>query len=829
MDANAAGEAIPAAAGSNPTSSSSSSSSSSGVQRSVLLKQDSDDIDDEDEDEDIPLPVVQQGAVPEKSKEIAQSEECSEALQAIESDAWDANSWILFIQEVEDGRGGPTLTVVDAYNRFLERFPRASKYWKALGEYYIKKQDYAAAEEMYNKCVSKCRNVDLWLSYIHMVRMKVTGGTGAMSADLKPVEVAFEKAVENVGMSIDSAALWKAYVEFIRDRRDWLETGDGRKLAAFRKIYQKALCVSHDALDSMWREYEALEKMAGEHLAEKVLPEFEGKFSHAKAIYRDRRRACAKIDFDRMAVPPSNSVVELQQLGLWNKWIRYEMTNPDNLSKEPHHALMRLVYEQCLCCLLHHPEVWMSYARLQLDAGGATDARTVYRQAIEVVPDVVALRVALAELEEAQGNQDAAKGILKGAFDKLPCAFTFATYQRFVRRKEGISAARKVFSETLTLRRDLSNEALGLELCMAHAQLELEVNCSAEVALKTLDLAQLTCPSALNDMRYLRLAIHVLSLRGDLRQVRWLFQTALGDAASQLAGGGSGIVVEAINRSNFLSIVAANLITSGLQDVNTGSRKGPFGAPGSLAERSLKDQMELWEEYLRVETLLGQSDVVRLDELRKARDKARAAYEEGERTRQAASTGAVGADYTSEMALSKIRGLFDSAFEFGERYEQLGSMFMPAADASLRKRSRTRGGLEDSHVRPEGERERGQGGGRQRRSQRHDDEHVSQFAGVPTLLRDFVPRLPLHVGNLPDIDGFVRQLRVAVLPPRPADLSPVPEADVVIPPPPTVGVKRAAEGPAGEEEDDEEGEGEGQRDDIFRQRARARLEAKKQK
>ena len=61
------------------------------------------------------------------------------------------------------------------------------------------------------------------------------------------------------------------------------------------------------------------------------MPEFEGKCSHARAIYRERQRASARIDADRLAVPPCGALAELQQLGLWNKWVRYEMTNPDNL------------------------------------------------------------------------------------------------------------------------------------------------------------------------------------------------------------------------------------------------------------------------------------------------------------------------------------------------------------------------------------------------------------------------------------------------------------------------------------------------------------------
>ena len=45
--------------------------------------------------------------------------------------------------------------------------------------------------------------------------------------------------------------------------------------------------------------------------------------------------------------------------------------------------------------------------------------------------------------------------------------------------------------------------------------------------------------------------------------------------------------------------------------------------------------------------------------------------------------------------LAKVRGLFDSAYEFGERYEQLGALSLPTADASLRQRSqRSRAGFE---------------------------------------------------------------------------------------------------------------------------------------
>jgi hypothetical protein len=77
-----------------------------------------------------------------------------------------------------------------------------------------------------------------------------------------------------------------------------------------------------DCLDIIWKEYENLERQAGEHLAEKVLPEFNDKYLHAKAIFKERKRLVERIDMGRPAVPPTNSIAELQQLDRWNKWIK---------------------------------------------------------------------------------------------------------------------------------------------------------------------------------------------------------------------------------------------------------------------------------------------------------------------------------------------------------------------------------------------------------------------------------------------------------------------------------------------------------------------------
>ena len=62
-------------------------------------------------------------------------------------------------------------------------------------------------------------------------------------------------------------------------------------------------------------------------------------------------------------------------------------------------------------------------------------------------------------------------------------------------------------------------------------------------------------------------------------------------------------------------------------------------------------------------------------------------------------------------------------------------------------------------------------GGRRSRGSRFEQEEPSgnSLVGLSNILRDFIPRLPVHTGPLPDIDTFVRQLRACVVPLRPSE------------------------------------------------------------
>ena len=567
---------------------------------------------------------------------------------------------------------------------------------------------------------------------------------------------------------------------------------------------------------------------------------------------------------------------------------RYEMSSPDYMSAASFAPLMRMIFGQCLCCFRYHPELWMSLARFEqqqllrqgprleddsagmgsrgadgingavsggdkqegvptkadVDMGAVTTAATaaarkVYVEAIDANPTSALLRCALVELEEEAGEHEAAKEVLRVTFEQIPTGFTFSLYQRYLRRTVGIDAARRLFSETLPMRR--SDPQLGLSLFLAHAQLEMEINCAPQVALKALQLARKNYPACGKDIRYLRCAASVLRRIGDVQLLRWIFQSALHSAyedgrtnATSNCKYGAGGAANGSARA-----LGSTAGAGSIDEVLGGGRGSGGGRAGRLFGRrlgsthsaaatalannieTLRTEMEIWETYLWAETAMGLSDSRRLNSLRASRDRTRTALEEAERIRLGLRSGGAGnrgsdaARKSSELA-QDVRA---TARELAERYlpvsvgasssaslSAISSIAgtagdvtgeLPEVDVDLLERSLEQSDDADSldkdasalGGRGPGDRwgadgARGRGGGRDgvRNSGRGGRDrdaasssanmstefHLS-MAGLPAILRDLLAKLPFHVGPLPDVDAFVRHMKSAVLPPRPAE------------------------------------------------------------
>lgn len=333
----------------NGATTSNSSSSSTAAATVLELAGEEDEVDE-------PLPF--QPSVQESAEIVACSAEYTDAVEGITSDCWDINSWMIYLEEVEQGKGGST-GLSDAYNRFLSQFPMSATVWKKLVNHYTEKGQWKSCEETLDKCLVKCRSVSLWRSYLTVKKINTIDKISNVPSQVEQYmqarssyETAFDKAIENVGFSIDSFDIWRAYIDFVKTWGEQSMVEAIKKTAGLRKLYQRALCTPMEgAVDHLWNEYEAFEKTNGDPTSlDQQLQDLNRKFLHAKSICRERKRMVTSIVFDRLAVPPTNSSAEMNQLGQWNDWIRFEMGNPDNLSPNLLKDILRLVYGQCLCC-----------------------------------------------------------------------------------------------------------------------------------------------------------------------------------------------------------------------------------------------------------------------------------------------------------------------------------------------------------------------------------------------------------------------------------------------------------------------------------------------
>ena len=642
------------------------------------------------------------------------SEEYVEAAQSVQSDPYDYVSWLSLCEEVCNNRGG-SATVTETYHKFLEQFPRAVRVWQDFASWHEKQGDYKASDGLLESAVEDVRSVKLWLHYIKTVAHLSMGsaahssaGTTDLGKGRRRVEIVFEKAIESVGTAYDSAPLWKAYLDFVKDWPGSAGMDPQKKIAALRHIYTRAVQVPQEAVESMWDEFSNFEKTfwasmggasaanfdAGDRGGGTLLQELEFKYTNSKAIYKIRARLNARIDMQRFATPPSRSSKDTEQLELWNALIRYEKslashwgspvaaevtaaatttatatsTNAPSLFQKN----MSFLFEQCLNSFRLHPEVWLSYGAFFLAPDGVvpTDAtpaaadaknavsgftanagielasaREIYTRSLEAIPASSLLRLAYAEAEEVYGSLSHATRLYKEAFAKLPSAATFSAYQRHLRRTVGMLAARRLFTEAMHERNDKKH---GFHIYMSHARMELYSNSNPEVCVKVLDMCRQVYPIACDSVVYVRLLVQALQQTGNLQRIQWCFTTVLGN--------GDTAQIPHVAHATDSSAVGQARATEELPSATSAAVSSNL---------SLEDTLSLWELYYTTETIMGQSGLARLQKIQQRRDSTLLALDAKKKASTIVGTAASAATSSSSSTTvpPNISGLFDSAHE----------------------------------------------------------------------------------------------------------------------------------------------------------------------
>lgn len=362
---------------------------------------------------------------------------------------------------------------------------------------------------------------------------------------------------------------------------------------------------------------------------------------------------------------------------------------------------------------------------------------------------------------------------------------------------------------------------------MADAEVELDCNCSPQIALKVLEIARSVMPSAILQVPFVRLQMRSLVRLGDLCQLQWVMETSIQELTSMIASHTvmSSFTSSTTNITPLSSVPYASILDSDAISAHLSTLASSTDG-GVDVSQLLLDRYNLCEDFLYAESLLGLSDIVRLNRLRQLRDESKLAYESFETSKSMNATGSSSSASTMLLESRQLE-IFYPGMLLSERYELPGCN-LPSIDRAMTERNQikklvhilTKQNIENlsaSHFSTTtGSSTVGNASGSLSTAlsgvngsgagvvvnSTLEDLNNQQYVSMPKILKELLFDLPSYQGPMPDIDYCLGYIGGFILPARPSDEDVVKNNRV--------------------EEEEEQADSWDKRDDEFRRRKRQR-------
>ncbi|XP_041351773.1 cleavage stimulation factor subunit 3-like [Gigantopelta aegis] len=406
---------------------------------------------------------------------------------------WDTEAWSILIRDAQMKKIEEARII---YERLVEQFPNAGKYWKIYIEQELKLKNYERVEKLFQRCLIKVLNIDLWKLYLNYIKET----KGSLPSYREKMAQAYDFALEKIGMDIMSYQLWNEYITFLKSVEAVGSYAENQRITAVRKVYQRGVVNPMINIEILWKDYCNYENSINPLIAKKMTEDRAREYINARRVAKEYEVVTRGLDRNAPSVPPQNTVNEAKQVDLWKKYIGFEKNNP--LRTEDHALITKRVmfaYEQCLLCLGHHPDIWYEAAayleqssKLLSEKGDANagklfadEAAAIYERAISsLMKQNMLLYFAYADFEESRMKYEKVHNIYKKLLDipDVDPTLAYIQYMKFARRAEGIKSARLVFK--------MAREDKKTKYHVYVAAALMEYYCSKEknVALKIFEL-----------------------------------------------------------------------------------------------------------------------------------------------------------------------------------------------------------------------------------------------------------------------------------------------------------------------------------------------------
>ncbi|XP_049793735.1 protein suppressor of forked [Schistocerca nitens] len=384
------------------------------------------------------------------------NEKLQKAQKQIEENPFDLEAWSLLIREAQTKWIGEMRPL---FEKLVTTFPSAGRYWKIYIEQEMKARNYEKVEKLFQRCLMKVLNIELWKLYLSYV--KETKNT--LPTYKEKMAQAYDFALEKIGMDIQSYSIWNDYVNFLKSVEAVGSYAENQKISAVRKVYQRGVINPMVNIEQLWKDYINFEQNINPIIAEKMSMERSRDYMNARRVAKEFEAVTRGLNRNSPSIPPMGHPEELKQVDLWKKYIAWEKSNP--LRTEDTTLITRRVmfaFEQCLLCLGHHPDIWYEAAqfleqssKLLTEKGDVTAAKLFSDEAAAVYERATAsllkknmlLYFAYADFEEGRLKYEKVHQIY-GRFLEIPDidpTLAYVQYMKFARRAEGIKSARTVF------------------------------------------------------------------------------------------------------------------------------------------------------------------------------------------------------------------------------------------------------------------------------------------------------------------------------------------------------------------------------------------------
>ncbi|XP_014227135.1 protein suppressor of forked [Trichogramma pretiosum] len=384
------------------------------------------------------------------------NEKLQRAQKTVNETPYDLEAWALLIREAQNR---PIAEVRPVFEKLIAVFPSAGRYWKIYIEQEMKNRSYEKVEKLFQRCLIKILNIELWKLYLTYVKET----KASLTTYKEKMAQAYDFALDKIGMDIHSYSIWNDYIVFLKSVEAVGSYAENQRISAVRKVYQRGVVNPMINMEQLWKDYMAFEQNINPIIAEKMAVERSRDYMNARRVAKELEAATRGLNRNAPSVPPTGHPDEIKQVELWKKYISWEKGNP--LRTEDTSLVARRVMfaiDQCLLCLGHHPAVWHQAAHFleqsskilteKGDVNGAKnlsdEAASMFERATNtLLSKNMLLYFAHADFEEGRIKYEKVHQIYQKFLDMpdIDPTLAYVQYMKFARRAEGIKSARTVF------------------------------------------------------------------------------------------------------------------------------------------------------------------------------------------------------------------------------------------------------------------------------------------------------------------------------------------------------------------------------------------------